>query len=71
MPMIRQDRKGKEHYRIDMSDDIRDGIWRYYFGKTERSLSDDYNQAKKLKKDTLEEIAETIGGDNTDRFGGI
>ena len=54
-----------------MSDDIRDGIWRYYFGKTERSLSDDYNQAKKLKKDTLEEIAETIGGDNTDRFGGI
>lgn len=71
LPMIRQDRKGKEHYRIDMSDDIRDGIWRHYFGKTERSLSDDYNQAKKLKKDTLEEIAETIGGDNTDRFGGI
>ena len=68
LPMIRQDRKGKEHYRIDMSDDIRDGIWRYYFGKTERSLSDDYKQAKKLKKDTLEEIAETIGGDNTDRF---
>lgn len=68
LPMIRQDRKGKEHYRIDMSDDIRDGIWRHYFGKTERSLSDDYNQAKKLKKDTLEEIAETIGGDNTDRF---
>ena len=71
LPMIRQDRKVKEHYRIDMSDDIRDGIWRHYFGKTERSLSDDYNQAKKLKKDTLEEIAETIGGDNTDRFGGI